>query len=306
MKFRLIICSIALLLIPVFTNATSVSPSTISLNGGRGETVTGSITVINTNATDQRYFLGIMPFLPKEETGSPQFLTKKTNDGLVQWIQFTSNQIIIPSISKVEVPFTVIIPQDVSSGGYYAAITVSNAPSDIVETNGAVIEAKMAILVFLTVDGETNEKMELLDFTSSNRFVTNLSSNEFQIRIQNQGNSYIVPKGLIVMKDTFGRTILTKDVNKENSRILPLTTRKFEIKSEKAKYDWKSDLVDQSRLFAIGPIKAHVTLQSESGKSQVQSDMTVWYVPIHLLLLILISITILIIGYRWIEKKKKF
>lgn len=304
MKLRLFICSIALLLMPIFVHAAAVSPSILDVVGSKGETTSVSFTVINASATDQTYYLGTMSFVSKNESGSPEFLSQNEKDGLITWIQLPIDHIVVPARSKIDVPFKIMIPSDIASGGYHAAVTVSSAPSDIVQTNGALIEAKTAVLVFLTVKGETNEKIELLDFSGTHTLVTSFSQESFQYRIQNQGNTFVIPTGSIVVKDVFGRTILNRNANPDASRILPMSTRKFQIASE-GKGDWISVVKDQTRFLAMGPLRVQLSLKTDSGTSNVQKDFTIWYFPIHLIALVVFLLLFVIGGYKFLEQKQK-
>ena len=169
MKFRIFISSIAFLLIPFSLYAATISPPTLDLQASRGETIASMFTVINTSAMEQNYFLGTMTFQPKDETGAPQFLETATKENLTKWILFPADHITVPANSKVDVPFQVVVPTGAASASYESAITVASAPTDVVATNGAIIEAKTATLVFLTVKGESTKKAALLDFKSDSK-----------------------------------------------------------------------------------------------------------------------------------------
>ena len=143
------------LLVPSSVSAFALSPSSLELTGKRGETVISSITILNTQNVDTEYYIGLMGFQPKDDTGAPEFYTTETGSyELANWILFENDSFVVPALSASEVSFKVVVPDDVLSQGYFAAITVSPAPSDVVASNGAIIEAKTAALVFLTVQGE--------------------------------------------------------------------------------------------------------------------------------------------------------
>ena len=97
--------------------------------------------------------------------------------------------ISVPAGVNREVRFVVGIPSDISSAGYQAAILVSDAPSEAVSSNGAILQASIATLVFLTVEGQNSTKADLVDFTSDQQGRFALSATgKFSYRIQNQGN----------------------------------------------------------------------------------------------------------------------
>ena len=304
MKFRIFISSIALLLIPFSLYAASISPATIDLQASRGETATSKFTVINTSAMEQNYFLGTMEFQPRDESGAPQFLSTQKKNSLTSWIQFPADHITVPANAKLDVPFNVIVPSDIASGSYEAAITVGSAPSDIVATNGAIVEAKTATLVFLTVKGETTKKAALLDFKTSSSNVTSTLDQTFDYRIQNQGNVYFIPSGSIALKDLFGRTIRSMNANIENGRVLPNSTRQFGVASGENPNGFLQTLQEQANDFAIGPVTARLDLNLGDGFTSIHATTTFISIPYQLLLTILILLAIIWIMYR--ETKKRF
>lgn len=304
MKLRSLITSLILFATPLCIHAAAVSPATIDLLGSRNESVASTFTVVNTQSTDQIYYLDTLSFQPKNETGEPQFSSQKTLDDLARWISFPSDRILVPARSKLDVPFTVQVPADISSGSYQSAITVSSAPAEVVATNGAIIEAKTAILVFLTVKGDSIKKAALLDFLSKGTWLRSNLHQTFTYRIQNQGNVYTIPEGTITIKDLIGRTIQTRVANEEKSRVLPMSTRFFQTTSQKPS-GFLNRLKDQSKLFAIGPMHATLALNLGEGFQPIQSTLSFWYVPYQLILSVVIFIGLIFLGYHKLSKHKK-
>ena len=117
LRFLLFICAVAVLSMPSFAHAFVVSPTTVDLSASRGGTVEQTITVINNAAAEQTFYLGTLPFVPSETSGAPQFLSNDDDrSGLSAWIHFPVNEIAIPTNTRVDVPYSVVIPVDISSG----------------------------------------------------------------------------------------------------------------------------------------------------------------------------------------------
>lgn len=300
--YRFILCSIALLLVPFLSQATSLSPSVLEISGSRGGIVDSTFMIFNPGASEQMYFLDLLGFQPTDETGTPSFLPKETqSDGLVSWIDFPFSEITVPAQSKIEVPFQVVIPDDVSSGGYYAAITASTAPTDIVATNGAIVEAKTAILVLFTVEGETVEKLELLDFRILEKGGS-LPLGSYQFRVQNQGNVHLTPRGEIRVSNLFGRTIASMDTNSAEGRVLPASTRLFtESFEEEWDLTWLQAAGYQLRYLMFGPLTAELTLSY--GTDEILSAQTsFWLIPWELISLVFATILLLLVVYRGLKR----
>ena len=304
MKLRTVLTSLILFALPHSMHAAAVSPAMIDLEGARGEAVTSTFAVINTQATDQTYYLDTLSFQAKDESGEPKFLTEDTTNNLSQWVSFPVEHIVVPAKSKVDVPFSVQIPADVSSGSYQTAITVSSAPAEVVATNGAIIEAKTATLVFLLIKGETTKKVALLDFVSGGKWIQSDLHQTFTYRMQNQGNVYAIPTGKIVLKDVFGRQLKIVDANETKQRVLPATTRSFQTTDQKP-IGFLDVLRDQANYFSIGPVTATLSVNFGDGFDSIQETTQFWYVPYPLILTVLLFVGLMVIGYQILSKHKK-
>jgi hypothetical protein len=269
--------------------AFGVAPAVLDTSGSRDETVNQSFTLVNDNELDTMFYFETLKVEAKDESGSPKFIPYNTDHSeLPDWITLSTKKLVVPARSFVEVPFSINIPSDIESKSYYAAITVTDqAPANVDS-----IQTKTAILVFLTVKGQTIEQASLLDLvvlpSQSDRFLGTAT-----YRIQNQGNVYLQPTGEIIFKDIFGRTLSITDANPENSRVLPETTRAFETGFGNENY-WSN--------LAIGPISAELTL-NYGVEGKMNSKTTFWIIPWQLILSIIGLLTILI-GIKTSLKKK--
>lgn len=300
-RLFLTICVLALALSPSIGQATSLSPSTIELDASRGETMESSFTVFNTGASEQTYFFDLLAFEPSGEDGTPLFAPEKTSQSeFLSWIDFPVREVPVPAVSKVEIPFRVVIPGDIAAGSYYGAITVSTTPTDIVASNGATIEAKTAILVFLTVGGETVEKLELLDFTFEQAGST-LLFGTFRYRLQNQGNVHLTPVGEIRLTGLFGQMIASVDANETQGRVLPSSTRIYEVALNSGKTSWIDRAGYQLRHLLIGPVTSELTL-SYGQEGSITAQTKVWVVPVELLVMLGAGFLIVVL-YKKVAKR---
>ena len=293
---------LATLLIPFLVSAATVAPLAIEIAGDRGETISSTFSIINTEAFDREYYLGMMGFLPKDDSGAPQFFSAlEQTDGFTRWVVFPSESVVVPAQSKADVHFTIAIPDDAVSGGYYAAITVSPAPADVVVSNGAIIQAKTAILLLLTVEGETVESLALLDFTSLGEEF-DLPFGTFRYRLQNQGNVHVMPTGTVTLTGVFGQQIGSIDANPADGRVLPSSTRVFEVKYEETFSGWFDTVAYQLQHLTIGPVTA--TLDISYGNAQsIQSEIRFWVIPWQFLITIVVLAGIAYLPFRARLKK---
>lgn len=296
------ICAITFLLSPLIGRAAALSPSIVEISSVRGGEIDSSFTILNTSASEQVYFLDLLGFSPTDETGTPQFAPITESDQLAHWIKFPSKEIFVPAQSKVVVPFTVSAPDDVPSGGYYVAITVATAPTDVVSTNGAIIEAKTAILVFFTIEGETIESLQLLDFTvEPNKGA--LPFGTYTFRAQNQGNVHVIPQGEVLLKGFFGNTIAVVNANQAQGRVLPKSTRTFDVVYELGDLSFIERASYQLGHLAIGPMTAELRL-TYGEEGVLVSGATFWSTPWELISILFGGFLLLVILFRKRKKRR--
>ncbi len=301
-KIFLLIVMIILVL-PSQVNAISLLPAVMEISGSKGSVVTSTLTVLNTKDIEQTYFLNIMKFVASNTGESPVFIPyNEDHSGLPDWIVLPYAQLQVPAHEKREIDYSIVIPADAASGGYYGAITVSQTPSELVESNGAAVDAITAALVLLTVEGDTIEQASLLDFVDRGAKIRSVLSQTFFYRIQNQGNVHVAPQGLITMKDFFGRTVSSIDANILKSRILPSTTREFTVESPELTNGFFRMAYYQMNHFALGPVRAQLHLVYGTNQLVIQGQTTFWYLPWQFLSLI--AGMFLIVG-AVIKSKKK-
>ena len=296
----ILICSFAFALIPVRISAAGISPTVIEFSGYPGETLKSSVTIINTSASEQEYYLGIMGFEPNDETGSPKFFILDGSEQVARWIKFGSKSFVLPAMSKGEALFEVAIPDSTRAGGYYVAITVSQAPADVVASNGAVIEAKIASLVMLRVDGEVDERIALMDFKADGMSL-GMPPASYRIRVQNQGNVHLEPTGSIIVKNWLGQTIEKFDANNGNGRVLPSSTRSYEVSTEKKELSWFGKAKFQLQHLVAGSTTATLNL-SYGENGTIQSTINFWMFPWQLIVTVCIAACVLIAAARIANK----
>jgi len=304
MKIRLLISSILLALIPISVGAASIIPPVMEISGSRGEVLHEIFTVINTREMEQTYYLGVLKFEPQENGEGPKFIPfEEDHSGLAQWIQLSSAEVIIPANTKGEIQFDISIPSDVLSGGYYGAITVSQSPSDLVADNGAMVEAKTAALILLTVEGDTKEMLSLLEFGKGATGLNSEIDGKFEFRVQNQGNVHVAPTGIIQVKDIFGRIVAKLDANPSSGRVLPNSTRTYVVGSEEIKNYYQS-AKDQMKVLALGPMTAELLLKYGLSEQTITSSVSFWYLPWQIMSLDVLLILVILFIYSLAHRRK--
>jgi hypothetical protein len=300
-----LIALVVLILAPQTARAFAVAPGILELSAERGEVVKSNIAYINNEGVAKTTYLSVIKFVPSD-TGAPRFIPYEDDHaGLPQWVVLPTQHLVVPARSKIDVPLTIAVPKDATSGGHYAAVVFSDAPSDIVATNGAQVSAKMAVLVLLTVAGENIQRAGLLDFTSpqSGRLMS-VAGGEYQYRLQNQGNVHLLPTGTIQVKDLFGRVITEVNANPSAGRVLPASTRTFTGLFGDQPSSFLEILRAQWSQLAIGPATVELNLAYGANQSLLAS-FHIWLLPWQLLLTAFLVVLILVLAVKGLFSGRK-
>jgi len=276
---------------PQSTQAVAIAPAVIELEGERGQVLNFEIAVGNLANENETYYLSTLKFDAASESGSPNFIPYEVDhSGLPEWILLPEKTINVPPDGISSLIINIAIPNDVPSGGYYAAIVASRSPEQV-DANVAV-QAQTAALVLLTVTGESKEQAALLDFVGPGS--TNRLPIDFEYRIQNQGNVHLTPSGYIKVYDIFGGETATINVNQDGGRVLPNSTRTYQatwIQSESVGSGFINELTNEWQNFGLGRYKAEFELEYAPGQV-LKAQTAFWIIPWRL---ITVSIMVMLI-----------
>lgn len=290
--------------------ALGLSPAVMELEAERGSSIASAITILNNKESEQTYYLGTLKFEPQGETGQPKFIPyEEDHSGLTEWISFDERTVSVPASGQGIVPFSISVPSDIPSGGYYAAVTVSPAPADVIP-GGATVEAKSATLILLTVLGENEENVELMDFqlVDPPGLITG-THYAFRYRLQNQGNVHETPQGFITVSDLFGRVVATMDANGMGAHILPDSTRAYDVifnDPEESDGSFFEEVAREMRPFSLGPHTATLALTYGDAGLAVRDTITFWVFPWHAcLFLVLVLVLVLGLAKAFLAVRKR-
>lgn len=304
------------LLVPVASNAVTVSPPIIELESAKGNVITDqAIKVRNeTNATTT-YYLSAERFVAGGEAGSPQFVGGEDVD-LASWIAFPFSSISVPAGQTVEVPFTITVPNYAGPGGHYAAIFLSTVPPEAKAGGSQVsIASRIGTLILVKIAGEVKEQAEIAEFSTSAKTYDALPV-DFITRIKDSGNVHIKPAGTILIKNMWGSVAAKVAVNEAGGNVLPDQIRKFESQWVKAPnavgaQTFWGKYRQQKENYAFGKYTADLNLSYGTAGKVLTASTSFMVIPwnviaVNLLCLIIVVIILffLIKQYNaWLLKK---
>ena len=268
----------------------------------------GSIYTGNINLTNDFQHHNTVNFVPlvklfkqKEESGSPEFfdsdeLPHKAN--AAEWITFHENNYNIGYEESIDSNYTITVPHDAQPGGHYIALAYQETA--VGESVQLSLDKTIAALLFVTVNGDTNENGELIDFTVGKPFY-DFAPVDFHLRYKNSGNMYSVIGGnIFIHQGDITNPIATLTVNPEGKIVLSESTRHYEeiFNDGFISYDETGFLKINFQKFLkvfFGNYTATLKLKHTVNGERITTEREVsfWVIPWQLIIFLLLIIAII-------------
>jgi hypothetical protein len=135
------------------------------------------------------------------------------------WINMSTSELSLGPNETKTVDFAINVPQNANIGDHMAAIIIQNKniSESQIKTSMHVVN-RLGARIYVTVIGEKIEKLEIQKFNNTNEN----SQFVFLLTLANLGNTRIVPKGTIEIKDESG--IVVDEINLTQREIFPKDT----------------------------------------------------------------------------------
>jgi hypothetical protein len=223
-------------------------------------------------------------FTELEEGWKVKFLegkdAKNYSYSLSSWLEFERQTLELNPNEQRELKVRVK-KDSLSPGGHYATVLaeVNQRPD---EKGQVTIKGILSSLVFVRAStGNEIEKAEITSFNpASNPLFT--FPKKVVLRLNNIGNTELVPYGLLEIKDIFGNTVAKSAINEESLITLPETIRRYDIE------------LKPTGLFILpGLFKANLTI--DYGKNQQKLTRQIEFLNLgsldwRILLLVLVTL----------------
>lgn len=249
-----------------------------------GEVLKKNIRVANIAEVPVTMYASVMDFKPKGEKGKTELIRPGSEAGafMASWINISDEPIEFGPEEEKIISYTISVPEDAGPGGHYGAISFGTKPPRLrpgdAEKGAAVsISQQTVSLVLLQVAGDIVEKAAIKEFYTDKKMYSTPFETKFAIRVENLGNTHIKPRGMIEIKNMFGKKVATVPVNDKESYVIPDSIRKFDSiwrgKSGFGKYE-------ASLALSYG---TQVTRGGE-GKKTLSMKRYFWVFPVRLML----------------------
>lgn len=285
-------------------NGFQVSPVRVELTVAPGSSEKTTITAINPTSGDINANVVVNDFeAATDESGQPKVIFQADQsapgNSFKSLVGGDLGSVSIPAGGSVQIPVTITVPDNASPGGYYGAVRLEPSVESDKNVN---LSASVGTLFLVTVPGDLNESLELVEFTaakdgSAGRFFIG-GGDKIQIitRLKNTGNIHVKPFGRIQIEKN-GEVVEQYEFNntEPKANVLPDSTRKF------------VDEVNYSNFFGKYTITAN--LGYGSAGNLITAKNTFWVVPVWLVVVAVAVLILLVVGafllYRKLRQNRK-
>ncbi len=225
------IFALTLIITPLFfcvpsADALTVSPAKQEVRANPGQVLKGEIELFNEQNETKTFYTSFENFESRGDSGAPYFIGAQ--GGLATWMKSEESVTIAPG-DRMKVPYTITIPQSAKPGGYFAAQFFGTEKPKTGDGNLA-IGGKIGVLFLLRVNGDVEEAAGVTGFTTeqNQRFFVSTPI-RFEYFVNNTGGDRVVPKGTVVIRNSFRMTTEKISANDKEGSVLPNGSRTFPV-----------------------------------------------------------------------------
>lgn len=200
-------------------------------------TTTFKVQVLNDAKYEQKLVLSAIDFGSLDETGGVAFAGASHNElikkyGLSPWLSLDKNELTLKAGERVDITATIKNDDSMSPGGHYAAILVSTkARGD--SKNNINLQQTVSTLVLATKLGGIKYDLKLDSLSHTGNIFS--PPDKFTLRFKNTGNVHIVPRGIVLIKDSKNNVMARGIINEDSEFILPETYRQVFVNPKQVK-----------------------------------------------------------------------
>lgn len=281
--------------------ALEIAPPVLILSANPGQTVKTSLSLRNVSTGSLLVSSQLNDFTAQGEAGIPKLLldqAAQTPYSIKDWIS-SLPELTMAAKQLKNLPVTITVPAGTSPGGYYGVVRFTATPPELKQT-GVALSASLGALIFLRVNGNVTEKLSVASFSvnqngKDSSFFESAPIN-FSIRVQNTGNLFEQPTGIITITDMFGKNVANVNVNVRDPKyfVLSGSTRKFDNILD-------SQTIGDRILF--GHYKASMKLTYGVNNQVLTKSIEFWVIPYRLIGVIVVGLVVIIVTLIFLIKR---
>jgi hypothetical protein len=283
-----------------------------------GTKISTELKVKNAGLTPEKIKISLMTFGASGEDGTPDLKDITPEEEFGKWVSFSRDKFEAAPDIWESVNMTIDIPADAAFGYYYAVVFSRDSEPLTEAERQANLVGSVASLVLLNVDAPgAKREAKLVEFSMPKKTFEFLPA-EFNVRLENTGNTHVAPRGNIFISKSEEANDALLEVNQNKGYILPASFRKFDAKWEdgspvyriktedgevvldendkpKSFLDWSNFSLDKVR---FGKYTAHLVMVYDDGSKDIplEAVATFWVIPWRIIAVGLVVLTLVLAG----------
>ncbi len=258
----------------------------------QGKSYSGTFTVENSGVNDFGYEVSVSPYSVVGENYDPDYSTETQYTDIVKWITTNQKNGSLRSGEKIEIGYTVDVPEGVHGGAQAAVIMVTMQQNNDSSAGNTGVQTvrQLGYLVFGNVDGEVTKTGKVLE-NKVPSFLFNPPIIGTSV-VENTGNVYTAAKYSLQVFPLFSdEEIYTNEETPDNNIVFPETKRFNQVEWEGAPH--------------LGIFRVRQTVEIFDDKSVTEKLVflcPLWF--LFIVILLIFCVIFWIIG-RVIKRKKE-
>jgi len=262
-----------------------IIPASIEGLADPGEVITEDITITNVSDEDKTFYIFTRNIKGVESNGVPVFAddAEKTGYEITEWLSFDSEEVEVPAGGEYNLTVNITVPENATPGSHFGGIFVSQEPPRLREI-GAGVGYEVASIISIRISGEVIDNSRIRSF-STDKLIYGSKDVTFLMKVENQGNILIRPRGPLTIRNMFGDTAGTLVINDSRAGVFPGTVRDFSV-------TWNDDSLGFGQYEAV----AALVYDGDTGQKTIDAALTFWIFPQKLVLGVIAGLIVLLGG----------
>lgn len=212
-----VIIVLGFFLLPIRLWAAQVVPENTDVHLQPGQATEIVFEVLNDKTESQNYEVRLLSVESVE--GGLQFYNMQRIEDL--GLNISPISFSIESQASQEVKLTIAAGKDIQAGSQIVGVQVTEINNS---NEGVGVQTGIVALVFLTLGDAGDQELKIVSFEPRSKMAAVLPIELF-LELQNSGQAIVQPIGVIEVRNTFGKTIQTLNINPGQNRVLPNSNR---------------------------------------------------------------------------------
>lgn len=274
------------------TRSFTISPPSVHLTLKPGQKTERTLKITNNSNEEIEFTASVSDFIVTNKAGTPELLpvgVKPDNKFAASfWTAVLPDTIVVKPGKSATTTLYLNVPADARPGGRYVAVALRPTAVGNPEGSGAAINPVVGSLIYLTVAGKTTENARIVQFFAPS--LSEFGPININTEIKNLGDLHISPRGVIEIKNLFGKKVFSTAL--ANLNIFPGTARIYTN-------SWEQKLL-------FGKFQANF-----SGYYGLENNLPLtaiasfWVIPYKLIAIIILAVAIATAAYFYSKKKKE-